>query len=98
MERDGWALVAPDGEIWGFAPTKRDYLDALMKSKVHKQAWVRELLGKKVTWRYERATLCTFREVWPSYYRRGFRFVRARETIVITGASNGQGPLITKGD
>ena len=90
MERDGWALVTPDGEIWGFAPTKRAYLNMPIKPTSDEKAWVRVAPGKnEATWSYERTALHTFREVWPSYYRKGFRFVRARETIVIMGASNG---------
>ncbi len=46
MERYGWALVAPDGEIWGFAPTKRVYLDTLIKSKSTSQKAMNALLSK----------------------------------------------------
>ena len=92
MERNGWALVAPDGEIWGFAPTKRVYLDTLIKSTEYKQVWNRDVIGKNILhWSGELKLVVprTFREVWPSYYRRGFRFARARQSIVIMGASNG---------
>ena len=91
MERDGWAVVAPGGKIYGFAPTKRAYLDLRIKSKVHKQVWKGEALGKSTgNWSGELKLVVprTFREVWPSYYRKGFRFIRARQSIVIMGASN----------
>ncbi len=91
-EINGWAVVAPNGEICGFALTKRAYLNMSIKSKVHKQVWKREALGKDtVNWSGELKLIVprTFREVWPAYYKKGFRFVRARETVVLLGPSNG---------
>lgn len=82
----GWALVAPDGEIYSFCVTKRGFLNSLINSKTYKQVWKKEAT-EKGGWSGELKIIIpqVFRDVWPRFYRRGWRFVRAQETIITGG-------------
>ena len=76
----GWVLVDPAGEICsGCAVTKRAMLDSPIKSTTHEQVWQSDS-GK---WSGEIKMIVprTFRDVWLSHYRKGYRFVRGRATV-----------------
>ena len=82
----GWALVTPAGEIHSFSVTKRGFLNSPINSRIHKQVWKKEAT-EKGGWSGELKMIVprVFRDVWPGFYRKGWRFVRAQETIITGG-------------